>query len=65
MALIKLNTRSIPDDAVTPAKVVQEGRKNLLINGGFEISQRGNYTSAASYNDLTLADRVNVLPPHL
>jgi hypothetical protein len=58
MALIKLNTRSIPDDTITPAKVVQEGRKNLLINGGFEISQRGNYTSAASYNDGTyLVDR--------
>jgi hypothetical protein len=53
MALIKLNTRSIPDDTITPAKVVQEGRKNLLINGGFEISQRGTYTSAASYNDGT------------
>ena len=53
MALIKLNTRSIPDNAITPAKVVQEGRKNLLINGGFEISQRGTYTSAASYNDGT------------
>jgi hypothetical protein len=58
MALIKLNTRSIPDDTITPAKVVQEGRKNLLINGGFEISQRGTYTSAASYNDGTyLVDR--------
>jgi len=62
MALIKLNTRSIPDDAVTPAKVVQEGRKNLLINGGFEISQRGTYTSAASYNDGTyLIDRWETL----
>lgn len=53
MALIKINTRSIPDDTVTPAKVVQEGRKNLLINGGFEISQRGTYTSATAYNDGT------------
>ena len=62
MALIKLNTRSIPDNAVTPAKVVQEGRKNLLINGGFEISQRGTYTSAASYNDGTyLVDRWEAL----
>ena len=62
MALIKLNTRSIPDNAVTPAKVVQEGRKNLLINGGFEISQRGTYTSAASYNDGTyLIDRWETL----
>jgi hypothetical protein len=62
MALIKLNTRSIPDDAVTPAKVVQEGRKNLLINGGFEISQRGTFTSAASYNDGTyLVDRWEAL----
>ena len=62
MALIKLNTRSIPDDTITPAKVVQEGRKNLLINGGFEISQRGTYTSAASYNDGTyLVDRWEAL----
>ena len=54
MALIKINTRSIPDDAVTPDKVSENhGRKNIIINGGFEISQRGTYTSAASYNDGT------------
>ena len=27
--------------------------RNLIINGGFEISQRGDYTSASSYNDGT------------
>lgn len=29
------------------------GRRNIIINGGFEISQRGSYTSAAAYNDGT------------
>lgn len=54
MALIKINTRSIPDDAVTPDKVSENhGRKNIIINGGFEISQRGSYTSATAYNDGT------------
>jgi hypothetical protein len=33
--------------------LIGAGRKNILINGGFEISERGNYTSAASYNDGT------------
>ena len=28
--------------------LVSAGRKNLMINGGFEVSQRGNYTSATS-----------------
>ena len=28
--------------------LVSAGRKNLAINGGFEVSQRGNYTSATS-----------------
>ena len=42
MALIKINTRSIPDDAVTPAKVSQNlGRRNILINGAMQVAQRG------------------------
>jgi len=42
MALIKLNTRSIPDDAVTPDKVSQNlGRRNLIINGAMQVAQRG------------------------
>jgi hypothetical protein len=42
MALIKLNTRSIPDDAVTPAKVSQNhGRRRLNINGAMQVAQRG------------------------
>jgi len=45
MALIKLNTRSIPDDAVTPAKVSQNlGRRNLITNGAMQIEQRGAFT---------------------
>lgn len=49
------------------------GRKNILINGGFEISQRGDYTSAASYTDgtyhvdrwQTLRDGVTATIQHL
>ncbi len=42
MALIKLNTRSIPDSAVTPAKVSQNlGRRNMIINGAMNVAQRG------------------------
>ena len=52
MALIKLNTRSIPDDAVTPSKVSQnQGRKRLNINGAMQVSQRA--TSA------TISDGAN------
>ena len=47
---------------VNPNFVNQLGRKNFLINGGFEISQRGTYTSAAAYNDGTyLVDRWETL----
>ena len=52
MALIKLNTRSIPDNAVTPAKVSVKhlGRRNLLINGAMQIWQRGtSFTGSNSY----------------
>jgi len=33
--------------------LIGAGRRNLLINGGFEVSQRGGYTSATAYNDGT------------
>ena len=53
MALIKINTRSIPDSAVTPAKVSANlGRRNLIINGAMQVSQRGttfSETTAATY----------------
>ena len=54
MALIKINTRSIPDAAVTPAKVSQNlGRRNLFINSAMKVSQRGtSFTAveAAAYH---------------
>ena len=61
MALIKINTRSIPDDAVTPAKVSQNlGRRNLIINGAMQVAQRGTtFTTPASDGQLT--DRWSVL----
>ena len=41
MALIKINTRSIPDSAVTPAKVSQNlGRRNIIINVAMQVAQR-------------------------
>ena len=46
----------IAGEAMLRADSVQEqrnligaGRKNLLINGGFDVSQRGDYTSATSF----------------
>jgi len=56
--LIKLNTRSIPDAAVTPAKVSQNlGRRNMIINGAMQIAQYGtSVTGITSGNNLT-ADR--------
>ena len=48
MALIKLNTRSIPDDAVTPAKVSQNlGRRNIIINGDMRVAQRATTSTFA------------------
>ena len=56
MALIKLNTRSIPDDAVTPAKVSQNlGRRNIIINGDMNVAQRA--TSQALTSGLYACDR--------
>mgnify|MGYP001422863053 CR=1 FL=1 len=56
MALIRLNTRSLPDNAVTTAKVADNavtsakalnlGRRNILINGAMQIYQRGSTTFA-------------------
>ena len=55
MALIKINTRSIPDSAVTPAKVSTNlGRRNLIINGAMQVAQRattvGSITSGSTYH---------------
>ena len=56
MALIKLNTRSIPDDAVTPAKVLMNlGRRNLIDNGDMQLAQRA--SSQALTSGLFTCDR--------
>jgi len=60
MALIKINTRSIPDDTVTPAKVSQNlGRRNLVINGAMNVAQRGTSFSGTNGGDESqfVADR--------
>ena len=53
----------------TSAKAeLKSGRKNLIINGGFQVSQRGNYTTATSTSNgvytldryQSLVDTVNV-----
>jgi hypothetical protein len=52
MALIKLNTRSLPDNAVTPAKISQNlGRRNMIINGAMNVAQRGTSFSGTSGGD--------------
>ena len=58
MALIKLNTRSIPDAAITPAKVSQNlGRRNIIINGQFQVAQ---YATSVSSTDGTNEDYTTV-----
>ena len=57
MALIKLNTRSIPDNAVTSAKLYASnvGRRNMIINGDMRIAQRG--TSGTPTDSYVSLDR--------
>ena len=58
MALIKLNTRSIPDNAVTPAKVSQNlGRRNMIINGAMQVSQRATSVTGITSGNNWTADR--------
>ena len=58
MALIKLNTRSIPDNAVTPAKVSQNlGRRNIIINGGMQVWQRATSATAVTNSSYGTVDR--------
>ena len=59
MALIKLNTRSIPDDTVTPAKVSQNlGRRNLVINGDFQVAQRATSVTSQTASGYKTVDRL-------
>jgi len=51
-------TADIADNAITEAKIadaavvsLKSGRKNLIINGGFNVSQRGDYTTATTAAD--------------
>jgi hypothetical protein len=48
----------VADNAITEAKIadaavvsLKSGRKNLIINGGFNVSQRGDYTTATTAAD--------------
>mgnify|MGYP006235221323 FL=1 len=83
MSLIRLNTRSLPDNAITTAKVnsdaitnakiaddaiqtenvnssVNLGRRNLLINGNFDVWQRAtSFTDVAGIWKYGHADRWN------
>jgi hypothetical protein len=59
MALIKLNTRSIPDDTVTPAKVSQNlGRRNLVINGAMQVAQRGTSVNGLTSTGYSTVDKI-------
>ena len=61
MALIKINTRSIPDAAVTPAKVSQNlGRRNLFINGAMQVAQRATSQASISSAGYYVQDRFKV-----
>jgi len=44
-------------DIVAGDTAARAGRKNLIINGGFDVSQRGDYTSATSMPDGYYLDR--------
>jgi len=56
LAADAVTTAKISDDAVTTAKLYTEnlGRRNLLINGAFNIAQRGTSSTTANY---TTVDR--------
>jgi hypothetical protein len=52
MALIKLNTNSLLDDAVTTDKLVNDGNlgnRNLIINGAMTVAQRGTSSTSSGY----------------
>lgn len=58
MALIKINTRSIPDAAVTPAKVSQNlGRRNMVINGDMSVAQRATSLTGNTTSGFKTVDR--------
>ena len=60
MALIKLNTRSLTDDSVTTDKLVNDGnlgRRNLIINGGMQVAQRGTSATSLSAGGYHTVDR--------
>jgi len=56
MALIKLNTNSLSDNAVTTDKIVNDGNlgnRNLIINGSMAIDQRNGGSSVTPTADQT------------
>jgi len=60
MALIKLNTNSLSDNAVTTDKIVNDGNlgnKNLIINGAMTVAQRGTSGTITGDNQYPSLDR--------
>lgn len=52
---IQIDGDGIPLASLAPAAQValKSGRKNLIINGGFEVSQRGDYSTATTASNVT------------
>lgn len=60
MPISKIKTNSISDDAVTTPKAADsffDSGKNIVINGSFQVWQRGTSATTVSGNDVFAADR--------
>ena len=60
MALSKIKANSITDDSITVDQIADtavHGRRNLIINGGMQVAQRGDVTGITGANVYGGADR--------
>ena len=49
------------DTVAEQQSLIGVGRRNILINGDFQVSQRGNYTSATTSSNTYFLDRLSLI----